>query len=398
MAISRRGTGVGEAQQPDVGRRRHRRLHRQLGQQRDADAGRHHLAQRLEARGPEPAALGRAGELAHVERLVAQAVALLEQQHVLGGEHRRGRPARRRRPAGGRPARRARSPRRTGPPRAAGRRGRAAPGAPTSSCAVAQPLQHDLGLLLDEQQLEVREPRVQLGHDVGQEVRRQRREQARCGACPTRGRGAWRAMPRMLSASPRMTRARSTTRSPASVSRTWRGLRSMSSTPSSLLELLDLGRQRRLADEARLGRPAEVAVVGHGDEVLEVAQVHGCASGRRPTPGGYGQARRGRVGDRRGGGILGGRRGADEVVEGAQRRGRPGAHGDDDLLERHGRAVAGGEHAGHRGAAPVVDHDLAARRQLDGALQPLGVGQQADLDEHAVEVDACGARRVLRSS
>ena len=41
-----------------------------------------------------------------------------------------------------------------------------------------------------------------------------------------------------------------------------------------LLQLLDLRRQRRLADEARLGRPAEVAVVGHGDQVLEVAQVH----------------------------------------------------------------------------------------------------------------------------
>ena len=41
------------------------------------------------------------------------------------------------------------------------------------------------------------------------------------------------------------------------------------------LELLDLGRQRGLADEAGLGGAAEVAVVGHGDEVVEVAQVHG---------------------------------------------------------------------------------------------------------------------------
>ena len=80
-------------------------------------------------------------------------------------------------------------------------------------------------------------------------------------------------------------------------------------------------------------------------------------------------------------------RGADQVVEGAQRRGRAGAHGDDDLLVRHGGAVAGGEHAGHRGLAAVVDHDLAAGRQLDGALEPLGVGQQADLHEDAVEVD-----------
>jgi hypothetical protein len=38
-------------------------------------------------------------------------------------------------------------------------------------------------------------------------------------------------------------------------------------------QLLQLRRQRGLADEARLGRLAEVAVVGDGDEVLEVAEV-----------------------------------------------------------------------------------------------------------------------------
>jgi hypothetical protein len=58
--------------------------------------------------------------------------------------------------------------------------------------------------------------------------------------------------------------------------------------------------------------------------------------------------------------------------------------------------VAGGEHAGHRGLAAVVDHDLAARRQLDrtGALQPLGVRQQADLDEDALELDVAPRRAV----
>ena len=53
---------------------------------------------------------------------------------------------------------------------------------------------------------------------------------------------------------------------------------------------------------------------------------------------------------------------------------------------------------GHRGLAAVVDHDLAARRQLDRALEPLGVGQQADLDEDAVEVDRVRSSPVVRSS
>src|SRR5690606_11989873 len=63
--------------------------------------------------------------------------------------------------------------------------------------------------------------------------------------------------------------------------------------------------------------------------------------------------------------VLGGGRGADEVVEGAERRGGAGAHGDDDLLVRHGGGVAGGEHARDRRLAPVVDDDLAAGAQLD---------------------------------
>src|SRR3546814_16616846 len=65
----------------------------------------------------------------------------------------------------------------------------------------------------------------------------------------------------------------------------------------------------------------------------------------------------------------------------------PGAHCDHDLLVRDRRAVAGGEHSRHRGVAAVVDHDLAPRGELDRALEPLGVRQEADLHEDAVEVD-----------
>ena len=49
---------------------------------------------------------------------------------------------------------------------------------PASSCPSAQLLQDHVGLLLDEQQLEPREARVEAGHDVGQQVGRERGEQA----------------------------------------------------------------------------------------------------------------------------------------------------------------------------------------------------------------------------
>ncbi len=39
-----------------------------------------------------------------------------------------------------------------------------------------------------------------------------------------------------------------------------------------LLQLLQLRRKRRLADEAALGRPAEVAGIRHGDQVAQVFQ------------------------------------------------------------------------------------------------------------------------------
>ena len=302
---------------------------------------------------------------------------------MLVGQHRRGRPARSTRPAGGRPGRPARSPRRTAAPAwswssCTGRARIPASSWPSRSCWRITSV-----FSSTSSSSRCGKRACRCGHDVRQQVRRERREQAHAHACPTPGPGPGGRCRGCSSASSRITRARSTTRSPASVSMTWRGLRSISSTPSSLLELLDLGRQRRLADEAGLGGPAEVAVLGHGDQVLEVAEVH--RPSVRPTAC-AGSTQRLRLGVRR---RLGGRGRADQVVEGAERGRRAGAHGDDDLLVRHRGAVAGGEHAGHRGLAAVVDHDLAARRQLDRALEPLGVGQQADLDEHAVEVDAC---------
>jgi hypothetical protein len=51
----------------------------------------------------------------------------------------------------------------------------------------------------------------------------------------------------------------------------------------------------------------------------------------------------------------------DQVIEGAERRLRALAHGDDDLLVRHGRHVAGGEHARQRRLAARIDLDFAVR-------------------------------------
>ena len=82
-----------------------------------------------------------------------------------------------------------------------------------------------------------------------------------------------------------------------------------------------------------------------------------------------------------------GRRRADQVVEGRQRRLGAVAGGDDDLLVGHRRRVARGEHAGQVGGAARVDDDLAVAAQLDRALQELGVGHQADLHEHAGQFD-----------
>src|SRR5690606_38145471 len=77
----------------------------------------------------------------------------------------------------------------------------------------------------------------------------------------------------------------------------------------------------------------------------------------------------------------------DQVIEGAQGGLGALADGDDDLLIGHGGHVAGGEHAGDAGLALGVDHDLAEAVQLDGALQPVAVGQQADLHEDAFQLD-----------
>ena len=89
------------------------------------------------------------------------------------------------------------------------------------------------------------------------------------------------------------------------------------------------------------------------------------------------------------------------MVEGPESCRRASTHRDDDLLVGLGGAVTGSEDAGHRGATALVDDDLSTASALHGAFQPLGVGQQADLDEDASQLDgldlAAGAVLVFQS-
>lgn len=74
------------------------------------------------------------------------------------------------------------------------------------------------------------------------------------------------------------------------------------------------------------------------------------------------------------------------MIERSQHRSRTGTHRHQNLLERLGRSVAGGEHTRDRCPATLVDHDLAANGELNRVDEEFGVRQQPDLDEHTVEL------------
>src|SRR5690606_1713987 len=185
---------------------------------------------------------------------------------------------------------------------------------------------------------------------------------------PASGRWLRRAASFICSTSDTTRRARSTISTPIGVSITLRGARSISDTPSSSSSL------RSWVDSA--GWLTKLAAAARPKWRWSATALRYLRS-RRFTRSGrmrFGQRRRGR-------------RGADQVVERCERGLRTLAHRDHDLLVRHGGAVACGEHARDAGLAAVVDEDLAARRQADGAFEPFGVGQQADLHEHALQLD-----------
>ena len=73
------------------------------------------------------------------------------------------------------------------------------------------------------------------------------------------------------------------------------------------------------------------------------------------------------------------------MIEGTERRLRPIAHRNNDLLVGHRRHVACREHARNRGLPTCIDFDLTTRRQRQGSFEPLTVRQQSDLDKDAFQ-------------
>ncbi len=73
------------------------------------------------------------------------------------------------------------------------------------------------------------------------------------------------------------------------------------------------------------------------------------------------------------------------MIEGAERGLGSFAQGDDDLFEGYRRAVTGGKNSGQRGWATCIHFDLAARRASNRSIEPVGIRQQTDLYEHALE-------------
>ena len=236
MAMRRLGVGRGDLDDVDVRRLRHGRGDREPGQQRDAGAGRDHLAERLQARRPEPVLLVGAGQPAHAQCLVAQAVALVEQEDVLADERAGGdRVAAVDEPVAVR-GRRPRSPRRTAAPRGA-RGSRSAPRA--GPRRVARRAAGRAARRSSPRRASARS-RGNLVRTVG--MTWGRRYGASVGKMPSRtvpasGSSCSRPTWRMPSASSTMRRARSTISAPAGVSSTPLELRSTNSTPSSCSSL-----------------------------------------------------------------------------------------------------------------------------------------------------------------
>ena len=76
------------------------------------------------------------------------------------------------------------------------------------------------------------------------------------------------------------------------------------------------------------------------------------------------------------------------MVKSTHRCRRSSAEGNNNLFERHVGAVTGCEDARNRRCTSVIDHDFASPRQGNGVLEPFGVGDETDLHEYAIEIDA----------
>src|SRR3546814_1693439 len=63
------------------------------------------------------------------------------------------------------------------------------------------------------------------------------------------------------------------------------------------------------------------------------------------------------------------------------------ARRDDDLLVWNSRGIARSKHTRYGSLATCIHDDLAVLAEFHRALQPLGIGYQADLDKHAFQFD-----------
>ena len=154
--------------------------------------------------------------------------------------------------------------------------------------AIAQALQQHVAFFLDQQQFQLREAFAQLRHHVRQQVRAEGREHAQPQAAGFRIAAAPRGFLHLVDVGHDPPRALYHVLAGGGQHHLAR--RAFDQHDAELvLELADLGGERRLADEAGLRLLAEVAQVGQRDEVFLVTQVH---IRRRAPNGGSGNRRR----------------------------------------------------------------------------------------------------------
>src|SRR5579871_5009135 len=85
---------------------------------------------------------------------------------------------------------------------------------------------------------------------------------------------------------------------------------------------------------------------------------------------------------------------SDQVIERAESCLSAVTHGDDDLLVGYGSAITRGEHTRYRRLTARVHLYLPARRQFHRALEPVGVGNQADLNKHTCQLNSIERARL----
>ena len=245
---------------------------RELGQQRHAGAAAHHLDQRAEARGAEVALLLGARLAAHRERLRAQAVAVVEQQHRLAGEVALAQPA---------PA--ARGDGRAGSATWNGSRNSARVARSPSGASSASSSTSSSPRASAADEIGRSAPRAAAGAAPGGGAARaaaraaagraRRSGSRRAAACRTSGRCS--ALRRLDEAARLREHARARgapARRPAGVSSTRRRSRSSRRRSSSASSWRICAERPGLRHAARARRAVEAAEIGDRDQVLELAQ------------------------------------------------------------------------------------------------------------------------------